>query len=218
MTPETEVIACPACKHLVRVPVDWLGTPVQCPECKAMFRAPARADGKLTEAELLSRPASPTDAPKPRPRMDPMLLFPAFGLLVVGCAGLAVGAANAVRYSRDPDAAKQDVRQMVQEARKNGMFTDGPPEADARAKFDDDLAAERGAPLRALVPLFAVVSGVVFCGGIAMVTRRRYRLAQLGCALAVVNLAYGCCVPGAVAGLWGLLMLGSEEGREHFRR
>ena len=40
MTPETEVIACPACKHLVRVPLDWLGTQVQCPECKAMFRAP----------------------------------------------------------------------------------------------------------------------------------------------------------------------------------
>src|SRR6478609_8325273 len=57
MTPETEVIACPACKYLVRVPLDWLGTQVQCPECKAMFRAPVRENGKLTEAELISRPA-----------------------------------------------------------------------------------------------------------------------------------------------------------------
>lgn len=218
MTPETEVIACPGCKHLVRVPLDWLGTPVQCPECKAMFRAPTRVGGKLTDAELLSRPASPPDAPKPRPRLDPMLLLPAFGLLVCGCAGLAVGATNAVRYLRDADAPTQDVRQMIHEARKSGVFTDGPPEGGARAQFDDDLAAARGRPLRVLIPLFAVVSGFVFYGGVAMATRRHYRMAQLGCALAAVNLAYGCCVPGAVAGIWGLLMLGSEEGREHFRR
>ena len=218
MTPETEVIACPACKHLVRVPLDWLGTPVQCPECKAMFRAPARVDGKLTAAELLLRPASSADAPKPPKRMDAMLLLPAFGLLVCGCAGLAVGATNAVRYLRDAGAAKQDVAQLIQETRQNGMLTDGPQEPEAQARFDDDLATQRARPLRTLVPLFAVVSGFVFYGGIAMATRRHYRMAQLGCALAVVNLAYGCCVPGAVAGLWGLLMLGSDEGREHFRR
>ena len=26
MPPETEVISCPACKHLLRVPLDWLGS------------------------------------------------------------------------------------------------------------------------------------------------------------------------------------------------
>lgn len=183
-----------------------------------MFRAPVRVDGKLTEAELLSRPASATDGPKRRPRMDVMLLLPAFGLLFVGFAGLAVGGMNTMRFLGDGNAAKQEVLQLFQEARKRGLLTDGPQEPDARAKFDDERAAQSAKSIRVIVPLFAVVSGFVFYGGIAMATRRHYRMAQLGCVLAMVNLAYGCCVPGAFAGLWGLLMLGSEEGREHFQR
>src|SRR5262245_45867442 len=114
MTPETEVIACPACKHLLRVPLDWLGTQVQCPECKAMFRAPVRADGKLTEPELISRPAAPASAPAPR-KLDAMLLLPAFGLLFCGIAGFVVGAWNTVRYVGNADAAKQDVLRIMQE-------------------------------------------------------------------------------------------------------
>ena len=42
MPPETEVIACPACRHLVRVPADWLGQPVQCPQCQSDFAIGAR--------------------------------------------------------------------------------------------------------------------------------------------------------------------------------
>jgi hypothetical protein len=213
MTPETEVIACPACKHLVRVPLDWLGTQVQCPECKAMFRAPVRVEGKLTEPELISRPAAPaTGAKKP----DLMLMIPAFGLLLLGFTGLVVGVWYTVRYASDGGAANQDVVHLVQEARKNKLLADGPQEADAREKFDRDRAAEWAKSIRVLVPLFAVVSGFVFYGGIAIVTRRHYRMAQLGCVLAVVNLAYGCCLPGALVGLWGLLLLSSDEGREHF--
>ena len=216
MTPETEVIACPACRHLVRVPLDWLGTQVQCPECKAMFRAPVRAGGTLTEPELISRPAS--GAPAARRKPDVMLLLPAFGLLFTGFAGLAINTWNAVRYVRDADAAKQDVLRIYQDARHGGVVTDGPEEPGARATFDADRAAEQAKPVRVLVPLFAVASGFVFYGGIAIVTRRHYRMAQLGCALAVVNLANGCCIPGAVAGVWGLLMLRSDEGRDHFLR
>ena len=36
--------------------------------------------------------------------------------------------------------------------------------------------------------------------------------------LASLNFVHACCVPGALAGVWGLLMLGSDEGREHFAR
>jgi hypothetical protein len=66
------------------------------------------------------------------------------------------------------------------------------------------------------VPVSLAVSVVVFVGGVSMVRRRNYRLAQVACVLAALNIAHGCCVPGALAGLWGLLMLGSDEGREHF--
>ena len=129
MTPETEVIACPACKHLVRVPLDWLGTQVQCPECQAMFRAPVRVDGKLTEAELLSRPAS-ADAPKPRPRMDIMLLLPAFGLLLCGVLGVVVNGWLLVLVS-DADAGKEWAGKQVEAMRKMGMGAGEPSEKQA---------------------------------------------------------------------------------------
>ena len=41
-----------------------------------------------------------------------------------------------------------------------------------------------------------------------MATRRHFRMAQLGCVLAALNVANGCCVPGAVFGLWGLAFIG----------
>jgi hypothetical protein len=57
---------------------------------------------------------------------------------------------------------------------------------------------------------------VTFAGGVAMIRRKGYRLAQVSCLVAALNLPHLCCVPGAVLGLWGLLLLMSDEGREHF--
>ncbi len=214
MTPETEVIACPACKHLVRVPLDWLGTQVQCPECQAMFRAPVRVDGKLTEAELLSRPAS-ADAPKPRPRMDIMLLLPAFGLLLCGVLGVVVNGWLLVLVS-DADAGKEWAGKQVEAMRKMGMGAGEPSEKQAEkdAQETDQLLRQ----FKWILPVSLVVSAVVFAGGLSITFRRNYRLAQVACVLAALNFAHLCCIPGAVAGLWGLLMLGSAEGREHFQR
>ncbi|MBP3959066.1 hypothetical protein J8F10_27800 [Gemmata sp. G18] len=215
MTPETEIIACPACKHLVRVPLDWLGTQVQCPECKAMFRAPVRADGKLTGAELLSRPATTADAPKARPRADVMLMLPAFGLLLCGVMGVLVNAWLLVLVA-DPVKGKEWAGKQVDTLRKMGIGAGEPPEKQA-----DNDAQETERLLRQfqwILPASLVASGVVFLGGLSIVLRRNYRLAQVACVLAALNFAHLCCVPGAIAGLWGLLMLGSAEGREHFQK
>jgi hypothetical protein len=213
MTPETEVIACPACKHLVRVPLDWLGTQVQCPECKAMFRAPVRADGKLTEPELLSRPAASgpaTAAP------DRMLLFPAFGLLLCGVAGVLVNAGLLYFMLTDAAGGKQWAGRQVEALRKMGVGADEPPEK--KAEKDEQDAEQLLRQMRWLLPISLAISAVVFLGGLSIARRRNYRLAQLGCVLASLNVAHLCCVPGAVFGLWGLLMLSSDEGREHFAR
>ncbi|QJW96292.1 hypothetical protein [Frigoriglobus tundricola] len=213
MTPETEVIACPACKHLVRVPLDWLGTQVQCPECKALFRAPVRADGKLTEPELVAGPA-PAAARPARP--DAMLLLPAFGLLLCGIAGTIVNGVLAYQFVTDPAGATGWARNQVPALRQAGFGTPGTPEE--QAAEDERNAAQLAGTYRWLTPVSFVVSVVVFAGGAAMARRRNYRLAQVACALAAVNVAHACCVPGALAGLWGLLMLNSDEGREHFQK
>ncbi len=211
MTPETEVIACPACKHLVRVPLDWLGTQVQCPECKALFRAPVRADGTLTEPELIARPAAPAAAPR---KPDVMLLLPAFGLLFCGVAGAIVNGVFLYLFLSDPAGAKGWARNQMPALRQAGFGTPGPPEE--QAAEDERNATQLANMYRWLIPVSFAASAVVFAGGLSMARRRNYRLAQVACVLAAVNVAHGCCIPGALAGLWGMLMLSSDEGREHF--
>ena len=214
MTPETEVIACPACKHLLRVPLDWLGTQVQCPECKAMFRAPLRgADGKLTEPELISRPAPATTAPGPR-KPDLMLLLPAFGLLLCGVMGVVVNGMLLYVFVSDPAGARGWARNQMPALRQMGFGSPGTPEE--RAAEDERNTEQLARHYQWIVPVSLLVSAVVFAGGFSIARRRNYRLAQLACVLASVNLAHCCCIPGAAFGLWGLLMLGSDEGREHF--
>lgn len=212
MTPETEVIACPACKHLVRVPLDWLGTQVQCPECKAMFRAPVKADGKLTEPELLSRPTS-TTAPATPSKPDIMLLLPAFGLLFCGVMGLFVNAGFLYQFYATPGGAKAWADGQIPMFRKLGVGTDVPPEQQAQRDNVDAAQIARFYPW--VIGVSLPVSVVVFLGGLSIVFRRNSRLAQIACVLATVNV-HGCCILGAAAGLWGLLMLSSDEGREHF--
>ncbi len=212
MTPETEVIACPACKHLVRVPLDWLGTQVQCPECKALFLAPVRAGGKLTEPELVAPPAPAAVRPA---RPDAMLLLPAFGLLLCGIAGAIVNGVLLYQFATDPAGAMGWARNQIPALRQAGFGAPGTPEE--QAAEDERSAAQLAGTYRWLIPLSFVISVVVFAGGLAMARRRNYRLAQVACALAAVNVAHACCVPGALAGLWGLLMLNSDEGREHFQ-
>jgi len=213
--PETEVILCPACKHALRVPLDLLGHQVQCPECKAMFRAPA-SDGRggLTEAVLISRPEP--RQPTARKSLDVMLLLPAFGLMFCGITGTIVNGVTAYRVLTDPAIVKDAVRQQLQVMRQSGFGTDV-PEAE-RDRHDDENAEKVTQAFRWGMPAFAVVSGVAFLGGLSIATRWNYRVAQFGCVAAALNLPNLCCVPGAVAGLWALLMLSSEEGQAHFGR
>jgi hypothetical protein len=212
--PETEVISCPACNHLLRVPLDWLGAPVQCPECKARFKAPARdGSGGLTAAELISRPEGAAGAPARK--ADMMLLLPAFGLLVCGIAGVIINGLLSYRFVTDPAGSKEYLQAQFANARQFGFGADD-PEAE-RDRIDAARAERTAGQLRWVLPAFAAVSALVLVGGLSIVLRWKYRLAQLGCVAAVLNIPHLCCVPGSIAGVWGLIMLASEEGREHFR-
>jgi hypothetical protein len=212
MTPETEVISCPACNHLLRVPFDWLGQPVQCPECKVMFRAPVRAGDGFTKPELISR-AVPAVSSPPK-RLDAMLLLPAFGLLFCGAAGVIVNGMLTYRFLADPDGSKQYIQNQLANFRNSGFGVDDPPED--RERLDEERAAKTARAMRWVLPLFAGVSTLVFLGGLSIALGWSLRLAQVGCVAAAINVPHLCCVPGSIAGLWGLLMLNSDEGRAHF--
>lgn len=212
MPAETEVIACPACRHLVRVPADWLGTPVQCPECQAKFTAPLRDGDRLTEAKLLTKPITPTAAPSRR--SDPLLALPAFGLILVGFASLIANGYLFVHFLTSGDGGRGWVKNQMPVLRQMGVK---PQADDADQEASADQVANQLAPKFLWVWLAAgIVASLELAAGVAMLRRKNYRLAQLGCALAGLNLPHLCCVPGAVFGLWGLLLLMSDEGREHF--
>jgi hypothetical protein len=213
MPPETEVISCPACNHLLRVPLDWLGQPVQCPECKAMFKAPVRDGDSLTRPELISRP-TPAAPPGARKKLDAMLLLPAFGLLFCGVAGLIVNGMLTYKFLADPVGSKQYIKNQMPNFREHGLGADDPPEE--RERLDDERADKAARTMRWVLPVFAGVSALALLGGLSIALRWNYRLAQVGCVAAAINVPHFCCVPGSVAGMWGLLMLSSDEGRAHF--
>ncbi len=210
--PEEAVTSCPACGHLLRVPRAMLGVRVQCPECRVLFQAPTRDPaGNLTAPSLVPA-AAPT-----RKKPDPLLLLPAFGLLFCGVAGLVVNGILAYKFWSDPAGADGFVRGQVANLRQAGWFGADDPEAE-RDRRDADRAAEAVRLLRWVFPLAGGLSGVVFLGGLSIALRWNRRLAQVGCVAAALNLPHFCCLPGGVAGVWGLLMLASDEGRAHFAR
>jgi hypothetical protein len=213
MTPETEVISCPACKHALRVPADWLGQTVQCPECQAKFQAPIREDGRLTAPILLSAPAPVNPVPV-RGRADWMLTLPAFGLMLIGVVATITDGVLAFQFASSPDGGKGALIDRMPELRRMGLVAPD-PNLDQQTQ-DEQAAAQAAATLMWVLPLGTMAGALTFAGGLAMVLRRWHRLAQIGCVLAAVNLPNFFCVPGALFGLWGLLLLSSEEGREHF--
>lgn len=204
MPPETEVISCPACNHLLRVPADWLGTTVQCPECRATFRAPVRDGDRLSAPELLSGP--PAASSPARPSADAALWLPGFGLMLVGVISVIVNVYTLAVIASDPAGFEETTRKQVEEAfQKLGQ---APPGGNNPGV---------GWPVIAGLSGWCVLCGTVsFLGGLGIVLRRWRRVAQVGCVTAMLNVAGCCCVPGAVFGIWGLVMLLSEEGRSHF--
>lgn len=206
--PDTEVIACPACRHVVRVPTDWLGQTVQCPECKATFTAPVRENGRLTDPVLVTAPAR---AAGPSPARNSLTITVAgVGLVLVGLTSLVANAVVFAEFVRGPDGGREWLRERLPNFRQMGL---APPAGEANAAADDEAAAAELAPKLFWVwPAAMVVAGLTAAGGVSMVRRRNYRLAQLGCLAAAVNLPHLCCVPGAVFGFWGMLALLGDDG------
>jgi hypothetical protein len=142
------------------------------------------------------------------------LLLPAFGLLFCGVAGVVVNGMLTYKFLADPVGSELYLKNQLANLREYGFGADDPPEC--REQLDNDRAEKLSRVMPWVLPLFSGVSAIVFLGGLSIALRWNHRLAQVGCVAAALNLPHLCCVPGSIAGLWGLLMLNSEEGRAHF--
>src|SRR5439155_11918818 len=157
------------------------------------------------DPELIAGPpASGTPARKPA---DAALWGPAFGLMLVGVVSVVVNAVTLYAIASDPAAFEVAKREQFEEvAKKMGQ--------DPQALGNNPFSRW---PTYAVLTGWGVLCGAVsFLGGLGIARRRWRRLAQAGSVLAVLNVANCCCAPGAAFGVWGLLMLTSEEGRAHF--
>jgi len=205
-----EVISCPACGHLVRVPDSLLGEAVRCPACKAYFTAPLRADdGTLGTAELLGDAPPPTvTASSPRRSLDGNPLFvPGIFLLFVGIVGTAVNGFQAYQAFADPDGMRARMELVKKQA------------AELLKMQVDDNAAEQWTKTAPIV--FATVTAIslmTFIASICMLTHRFYWLAMAGSILAMFNLGNCCCLIGAPVGIYSLVKLFDPENRALFRR
>lgn len=209
----TEVISCPACRHLLRVPVAWLGEAVQCPQCRARFRAPVRQGERLSVPELLDEGQAAV-AGGASGSADAALWLPAYGLIVCGLAGLIVNILITWRLHSDPEGSRAYIQQQMERLRQWGF---GAEEAEAeRQQRDAERQEWATRHLPWIVPASAGAAALTLLGGISIALRWNYRLAQIGCLAAGLNPVGLCCLPGALVGLWGLLLLQSAEGRGHF--
>jgi hypothetical protein len=204
-----DLFRCPKCAIALDVPAEFRGKVIRCLECQATLQAPGLDGGEL---RLITRG-----------RFAPKIFVPVAALLLLGAMGMIVNGYFAVQFARDPAAvaiyAESTIAQMTA---LNALVTDKakkdePPVPDAeRRKQLEAYARENAGTMTKTMALFAGVSAVSLAGGIAYAVGRWRWLAALGCVAAIANLNHGCCFPGAVAGVWGLFALISNEGLRHF--
>jgi hypothetical protein len=220
----------PKCGRALNLPAAAVGRPLSCPHCRTAIGISLGADGTPTAPHALGGTW----------RVPRMFLVPGFAVLILGFAGAFVNGYVAADASTRPEAALEHSRRLVGDLRSFEGLTGPSRESKGKGeptpqdlfaavagqaarvgeqhRADEALAAAWAPHVFTVHAVFAAVSGVAGAGGLAILRGRWYWLAILGCVASILNLNTGCCVPGAVAGIWGLLMLVRDEGRKHFGR
>ncbi len=220
-------ITCPGCGKPLNVPAAAAGRTGYCPYCQAAFQLP-------------SGPGGTPGPPRRRRGVPRPLVGPGFGLVMLGLAGTLVNGYLAARLTLEPGFDREYARGRVREVRSIEAISGGarpsedwPPAPRAAAagaaaavataaavedRADEELAAAWAPATRPVHWAAAAVSLVELLGGVAILRGRWYPLALVGCVAAAVNVNHLCCLPGAVAGVWGLAALARDDVRAHFRR
>ncbi len=207
----SETIFCPACNNKLRVPDDLMGQEVQCPKCQRMFTAPPPPTTSIRPADQAE--ASPRPMPirpsngfeededrwdvERRQQPGPNPMPPGIFLAVAALLGVLVNLGDIALTVFFPNFFKQAVA--------NNPFG----------------GAAGGVDIGAIKVVMSVVcllvSLVSLTGAVAMIRRRVWWLAIVGCFVAIFNVNEFCCLLGAPAGIWGLIVLFNENTRRTFQ-
>ncbi|MFY7952959.1 MAG: hypothetical protein ACOVT5_10655 [Armatimonadaceae bacterium] len=224
------VITCPnpLCGKPLNLPAAVLGQPLRCPHCETGIGVARGPDGKPT-----------TPVAVKTGRVPKMFLVPGFALLILGAGGLFANGYIACQAVFEPGGSVKFSRLMLDYLRNADEA--GTPAQQAKGKPDDPREAfaavmgtavgaaekeeidrlraeERAKWVGPVFVLSTLASLLTAGGGLAILLGRWYWLAMVGSVAAILNGGLCCCVPGLVAGLWGVLMLVRDDGRRHFAR
>lgn len=194
-----ELTRCPACDNTLKLPPELFGRAVECPKCGNRF--------------------TPTGSPPAyigAPRADG-LSAPAVALLVTAilttCSNLFGLVGFIVPANADPAKWNEAVSKGFEAQRRPDMQADEREMMDKMAKaFEAEKLTAWGNPYCGLSTLTGFLTLI---GAIAMLTRKAYVLAVVGC-LAAFFPSLPCCILQAPFGLWGLIAL-MGSGKASFR-
>jgi len=212
--------ACPQCQKKLRVPANAVGKSIRCPNSSNVVAEPAETGTTAEPPKLRPQPRPPEPEPEPdsyeepsrdddeddyRERRWPRIerhrsaggafMAAAICLLMVAGLGLAFdlfGVCFAVLAPEQP-INPQDPP-LVQEIQNNLHG----PVASAGQGF------------------FALLSAVTIIGSIQMLRQKTWGFALAACLLSMVNVGNCCCVLGLPVGIWGLILLLSQDVKDRF--
>ena len=233
MTPTRTVIPCPACGRPLGLPPEAVGKPLNCPHCALAFHVPRNGDG-TPGAVAVGGPRSGFASGLPRGFVVPVL-----ALLMLGFAGMFVDGYLSYLFATRPNAEYEYAYNRAVEVRSIASMGDASSTASDRweqvapasvggcamtVAAGEVLETEADVKLaKAWQPSVAPASHYSFAastltavGGLCILRGRFYWLAIAGCVAAIVNVNHLCCIPGGVAGVWGILSLVRDDGRLHF--
>jgi hypothetical protein len=224
------VITCPtpACGKPLKLPAGAVGKPLSCPHCRTPIRVTLGPDGT---------PASVT-SPARLMRVPRMLMIPGFALLILGVAGAFVNGYIAADCYWNPGAEVEHAARFVREFNNldKQLNFNKPRKKDDEASDHEAFMAAAGGGAGATVLIAVdtarteawatrmkpvhtastVTSLLAAVAGWCILRGRWYYFSLLGCVAAMTTVGQACCIPGTLAGLWGILVLARDDGRTHF--
>ena len=225
------LITCPnpACAQPLNLPGDAIGKPLSCPHCLSALNVTLTETGEVSSVAMARK--SGMNVPR-------QFLVPGFALLILGLAGVFVNGYIALKCRTDDGFALRYSRHRAEDFRDGGLGAIAGGKSQKEVSPDDLFGALAGSAASAgktadevervalgwepwIYPSRYAAMGlgaITALGGFCILRGRGYGAALLGCVAAVLNInELGCCFPGGIAGVWGILMLVRDDGRRYFR-
>jgi hypothetical protein len=166
----------------------------------------------------------PNDRPDPQPIFDPVasakskVTVPGILLIVTAVFNLLLGAYwvfNGIILMNPPEAVLQQMREQAEKQKKENP--QGWEQLE-KSGWTPEALFRVTAYVTFGLGIVSILSALIIAlGGILMVQAKSYGLCVFASILAAVPCVSPCCVPGMIAGIWGLVVLFNNDVKAVFK-